>query len=164
MSVKINTEVIELMLVFWQSIAEREKVSEDYIRSVADRDEMKYTYCEGFNEESVRKVLSAISNKELLNNATKEEKKFWNNNMWMTEDLSVVNMMVEPIKKLNLDAVNADKKLIFVPGHLEEKYIDGNTIVVNFFKINVDIFGGTGAVTVNGKDFKDYIVDLVKAN
>ncbi|WP_215492566.1 TDE2712 family protein [Fenollaria sporofastidiosus] len=162
MSVKINTEVIELMLVFWQSIAEREKVSEDYIRSVADRDEMKYTYCEGFNEESVRKVLSAISNKELLNNATKEEKKFWNNNMWMTEDLSVVNMMVEPIKKLNLDAVNADKKLIFVPGHLEEKYIDGNTIVVNFFKINVDIFGGTGAVTVNGKDFKEYILDLVQ--
>ena len=82
--------------------------------------------------------------------------------MWMTEDLGVVNMMVEPIKKLNLDAVNADKKLIFVPGHLEEKYIDGNTIVVNFFKINVDIFGGTGAVTVNGKDFKDYIVDLVQ--
>ena len=84
--------------------------------------------------------------------------------MWMTEDLGVVNMMVEPIKKLNLDGIDADKTLIFVPGHLEEKYIDGDTIVVNFFKISVDIFGGPGAVTVNGKDFKDYIVDLVKAN
>lgn len=82
--------------------------------------------------------------------------------MWMTEDLGVVNMMVEPIKKLNLDGLNANKTLIFVPGHLEEKYIDGDTIVVNFFKINVDIFGGTGAVTVNGKDFRDYIVDLVQ--
>ena len=47
MSVKINTEVIEMMLFFWQSISEREKVSEDYIRSVAERDEMKYTFCEG---------------------------------------------------------------------------------------------------------------------
>lgn len=162
MSVKINTEVIEMMLFFWQSISEREKVSEEYIRSVADREEMKYVYCDGFNEESFRKVLSAISNNELLNNATKEEKKFWNNNMWMTEDLGVVNMMVQPIKKLNLDGVSSNKKLIFVPGHLEEKYIDGDTIVINFFKINVDIFGGTGAVTVNGKDFKEYILDLVK--
>ncbi|UQK58523.1 hypothetical protein [Fenollaria massiliensis] len=162
MSVKINTEVIEMMLFFWQSISEREKVSEDYIRSVAERDEMKYTFCEGFNEESVRKVLSAISNNELLSDASKEEKKFWNNNMWMTEDLGVVNMMVEPIKKLNLDGIDSNKTLIFVPGHLEEKYIDGDTIVVNFFKINVDIFGGTGAVTVNGKDFKDYILDLVQ--
>jgi len=65
-----------------------------------------------FNEESVRKVLSAIQNRELLSGASKEEKRFWNNNMWMMEDLELPKLMAKPIKVLNvnhlIDELNKD--------------------------------------------------------
>lgn len=162
MSIRVNNEVVELMIYFWESVSEREKVSEDYLRSVSQRNEMKLIYNENFNEESVRKVLSAISNRELLNGGTKEEKRFWNNNMWMMEDLSLMKAMIDPIKKLNLDEIKKDLELIFIPGHIDEHYVIGNKLVVNFFKINVDVFGGSGKVTMNGKDFKEYIINLIE--
>ena len=63
---------------------------------------MEYLYREGFDKDSVRRVLSAISNREVLNSESKLERKFWNNNMWMLEDLEFTNMMAQPVKTLNL--------------------------------------------------------------
>ena len=83
--------------------------------------------------------------------------------MWMMEDMGVVDQMVQPIKHLNLDDVETDKKeLIFVPGHIEEHYDLGDKLVVNFFKVSVDIFGGTGAVTMDGEDFREHIIKLLQ--
>ena len=108
------------------------------IRDRANRDEMKLIYNDKFDEEAVRRVLSSITNKELLNGGSPEEKRFWNNNMWMMEDMGVVEAMVDPIKHLNLDDVETDKKeLIFVPGHIEEHYDLGDKLVVNLFKVSV---------------------------
>ena len=163
MSIKINNEVVEMMLYFWQSASEGQKVAESFIIDVANRDEMKLIYNDKFDEEAVRRVLSSITNKELLNGGSPEEKRFWNNNMWMMEDMGVVDQMVQPIKHLNLDDVETDKKeLIFVPGHVDEYYDLGDKLVVNFFKVSVDIFGGTGAVTMDGEDFREHIIKLLQ--
>lgn len=171
MKININTEVVEMMIFFWSSVAEKEKVAEPYIISVAERPEMKLVYDDEFKEEGVRSVLSAISNRELLNGGSKKDKRFWNNNMWMMEDLGVMQAMIDPMKQLNLqedegelstksgfDEVN----VIFVPGTTDFFKVVDNNLVVNFFKIAVDIFGGTGEVTFDGKSLKDAIEEKIK--
>lgn len=164
-TIKINFDTIEMMLYYWQSIAERDKVVESFMIEVANKKEMDYLYNDDFNKDSVRKVLSAISNREILNNSTKVERKFWNNNMWMLEDLDNMNNMVMPVKKLNLDDIKVklsgetkfeELEVIFIPGHNEECYIDGNKLVINFFKIMVD-FMDPSIVKIDGKVLKEYI-------
>lgn len=171
MKININTEVVEMMIFFWSSVAEKEKVAEPYIISVAERPEMKLIYDDEFKEEGVRSVLSAISNRELLNGGSKKDKRFWNNNMWMMEDLGVMQAMIDPMKQLNLqeDEANLSTKsgydevnVIFVPGTTDFFKVVGNNLVVNFFKISVDIFGGTGEVTFDGKTLKEAIEDKIK--
>ncbi|MDO5716990.1 MAG: hypothetical protein Q4Q17_04245 [Tissierellia bacterium] len=170
--ITINTEVVEMMIFYWTSVAEREKVAEPYILSVADRPEMKLIYDEEFDEEAVRRVLSAISNRELLNGGTAKEKRFWNNNMWMMEDLGVMNAMVDPMKKLNLKEELSslttksgleELNIIFVPGTTELCKVVKDNLIINFFKIAVDVFGGTGEVTLNGKPFKESVMEMIQA-
>ena len=48
MKININTEVVEMMIFFWSSVAEKEKVAEPYIISVAERPEMKLIYDDEF--------------------------------------------------------------------------------------------------------------------
>lgn len=171
MKININTEVVEMMIFFWSSVAEKEKVAEPYIISVAERPEMKLIYDDEFKEEGVRSVLSAISNRELLNDGSKRDKRFWNNNMWMMEDLGVMQAMIDPMKQLNLQEDEAnlltksgydEVNVIFVPGTTDFFKVVGNNLVVNFFKIAVDIFGGTGEVTFDGKTLKEAIEDKIK--
>lgn len=164
--INVNFDAIEMMLFYWQSLAERQKVVESFIIKVSELDEMKYLYGDDFNKESVRKVLSAIANRELLNHPTKKESKFWNNNMWMLEDLENMNNMVKPIKTLNLnyfiETLN-DKgtdleeiEVIFIPGHQDEYILDKNKLVINFFRLMVDFMDET-KVNVAGKPFKEYV-------
>ncbi|MDO5018342.1 MAG: hypothetical protein Q4E02_03490 [Lagierella massiliensis] len=167
-SIKTNLDIIESLLYFWQATSEGEKVGESYMASITDMEDMKYIYNDEFKEDNARKVLSAISNKELLSHANKTERRFWNNNMWMMEDLGFTNMMVAPVKQLHsdkfLDAVNKnpnkDKfekiEIVFVPGHFDEYYMDENRLIINFFKIMVDIFDEE-KITIDGKPFDDYI-------
>ncbi len=167
-SIKVNLDVIEAMLYYWQATSEKQKVGEPYIISIAEFKEMEYLYGEGFDKDSVRRVLSAISNREVLNSESKLERKFWNNNMWMLEDLEFTNMMVQPIKVLNLsdmvdklNNINSDTKyeqiqVIFIPGHVDEYYIDGNKLIINFFRIMPSLYE-EGKVTIGDKDFKEYI-------
>ena len=167
-SIKINLEIIESLLFFWQAGSEGEKVGENYIISISEFTEMKYLYDNEFTKESVRKVLSAISNKELLNNANKKEMKYWNNNMWMMEDLEFTNMMIQPVKTLHSDKFleklennpNKDKyeniEIVFLPGHVDEYYIDENKLIINFFRIMVDLFNDNN-ITIAGKTIDEYI-------
>ncbi len=176
-SIKINFDAVEAMLYFWQATSEKEKVGESYILSIGDFEDMKYFYSDNFDKESIRKVLSAISNRELLNGGSKEERKYWNNNMWVMEDLEFTDMMIQPVKKLNLDhmveklnEINGDFKdenieVVFIPGHLDEYIIDGNKLIVNFFRIMPDLYV-EDKVTIAEKDFNEYmeekLIELVK--
>lgn len=170
----VNLNVLEFMNFFWQSIMDREKVSEVYLSELASLPEMKVLYDDEFNEESVRKVLSAISNRERLNTNILKEKQFWNNNMWVTEDGELLKAMIQPIKALNLDNLKdgineksnipfEEIQVIFIPGFKEECYQIGNKLYINFFKIMVDVFYGTGKVTISNLEPEDFIEEKILA-
>lgn len=169
-SIKVNLEEIESMLYFWQSTNEKQKVSEEFLREVANMQGLKYSYDEEFNAESVRKVLSAITNREKLSQNTQKESRFWNNNMWMLEDLSYTDSMIQPLKKLNLESLveklNTLKtkqsyeliEVIFSPLHMVDYIIRDNKLIINFFKV-MPSFEEDGVVKIDGKEIKDYIFE-----
>ncbi len=158
---KKNLEVIEMMLFFWHSTKDKEKVSDLYLNDIANREEMSVLFTDDFNKESIRKVLSAITNREVLSTRTKSEGLFWNNNMWMTEDLSLTQAMIDPIKALNFDDVDSDVEVIFIPGHSETCYVKGNKLYINFFKVMVDVFTGSMEVTIDKMSPRDFILKKV---
>lgn len=165
-NIKLNLEEIEAMLYFWHATSEREKVAESYLAEVASMPGLTAAYEDEFNAESVRKVLSAITNRELLSQKTKKEARFWTNNMWMMEDLGFTDMMVAPLKKLNLDSLvgelagapGSDRynevEVVFSPLHLDEYLIAGNKLIINFFKVSP---ADEDAATIGGKDIEEYI-------
>lgn len=90
--------------------------------------------------------------------------------MWMLEDLGNMNNMIKPIKTLNLDYIKekyiGDTKfdeieVIFIPGNEEEYYIDGNKLVINFFRLMVDFMDET-KVNISGKPLNEYIEDKIQ--
>lgn len=165
--IKVNLDVIEAMLYFWQAINDRENVSEMFFYDVANMPGLTYAYDEEFSSESVRKVLSAIKNRELLSSGSKKEKRFWNNNMWMMEDLEYTNLMIKPLKKLNLestmDSLNSkientkfeELEVIFSPLHLEEYVINENKLIINFFRVKPSDFDDN--TYIGEKELVDYI-------
>lgn len=159
---KINYEMIEMMSFFWEQVASKEKIQDSYLIEMAEKPHMKVVYTEEFTSESFRKVLSAISNKELLSAPTKAESRFWNLNMWILEDLDNLRAMLDKVKKLNLDDLKNERNLIFIPGHLEECYEKGEDLYINFYKIFVDPNDPTKA-TVAGVPFEEYVRSKIGA-
>lgn len=145
--VKINLEAIEAMLYFWQAVNDRESISEMFIYDIAAMPGLSLTYEDEFNEESVRRALSAIKNREIFSRSSKKEGRFYSNNLWMMEDLSYTTLMVTPLKKLNLEFLteelnskypnseHEELEVIFSPLHLEDYLIKDNKVIINFFKV-----------------------------
>ncbi len=145
--VKVNLEAVEAMLYFWQAVNDRENISEMFIYDIAAMPGLALAYEEEFNEESVRRALSAIKNREIFSRSSKKEGRFYSNNLWMMEDLSYTNSMVAPVKKLNLEFLAAELnsshpdskydelEVIFAPLHVDEYLIKDNKLVINFFKV-----------------------------
>ena len=161
--VKINTEVLELFIYFWESTNDKEKVGEAFLVDLANRKEMSVLFNDEFDGESVRKVLSSITNREILSDKTKAEGRFWNNNMWMLEDLNLTRDMLAPVKQLNGDQfsslVSGDLVIYFIPGHVDTYYKRDGELYVNFFKLMFDF--GTEEVVIEGKTLVEYIKDLI---
>lgn len=86
--------------------------------------------------------------------------------MWMLEDLDNMRKMVATVKTLNLDylkdKIKKDITLVFVPGTTEETIIDGDKLLINFFKISINPFE-EGSVKFAGEDFKKYIEEKILA-
>ncbi len=164
MNVKINTEVLELFIYYWQATADREKVSDIFLSELASRKELKVLFNDEFTSDSIRKVLSSITNREILSVKTKTEGRFWNNNMWVLEDLGITMGMMTPIKQLNGEQFESlvEKDLIinFIPGHLETFYWADTQLFINFFKLATDF--ETGDVKIEGKSLEEYIKELLK--
>ena len=167
-TLRTNLNALEYMIFFWQSVLDREKVGEQYLNEVAALPEMKILYNDEFDAESVRKSLSAITNREVLSDARITERQFWNNNMWIVEDREMFGLMIAPIKSLNLDSLKdklnqsadidcSDIEIIFIPALKQECFFDGNKLYINFFKVMVDVIMGTGDVTIAGLPVEDYI-------
>lgn len=168
-NIKVSFDVIEMMSFFWESIRAKEKVVDSYMIEVANKEDMKPFYNDDFSPESVRKVLSALVNREILNGSTKAEARFWSENMRMTEDLTLMRETLQPIKQLNLDNLKAEFTgetkfseviVAFGIGHFDTYYVDKNKITINFFKIIPDFV--TGEMKIEGEDFKSYIENRVR--
>lgn len=163
MPVTVNLKVMESMSYFWEATKDREKVGEQYINSVAMMPEMKPLYGSDFTEESVRKLLSGISNREMFP-WNQKEGRFWNNNMWMLEDMELGRRMLGPVKTLNLDALNVklgnrDLEVVIIPGHVDSFYNEPGRITLNFFKIQVDL--ETGSLNFEGMPLVAYLETLI---
>ncbi|MBB6445572.1 TDE2712 family protein [Bacillus benzoevorans] len=171
--IKLNLEEIESMLYFWQASNDKEKVAESFLHEVAAMKGITASYDDEFNAESVRKVLSAITNREILSQKTQKEARFWNNNMWMMEDLSYTDTMVKPLKLLNIDDMAEDVKnaegssryeeleVRFSPLHMDEYIIKGNRLIINFFRVMPSAEDGESA-TIGGKQIKEFIKEKLE--
>lgn len=167
--VKVNAKALESMLFIWASIKDREKVHELFLGDLAKSPEMKGAMGEEFDERSVQKVLSAISNRERLNNPTKKESRFWNYNMWMLEDPDMTQVMLKPVKTLNVNEVKdlapADfpydsVEVIFYPGHFDQMSQVGNQLFINFFALKADMFDES-KVTIDDVEIKEYVINQI---
>ncbi len=160
--VKINYEVVEMMVFFWEQVADRAKVQDAYFVEMAEKPELAVIYSDEFTKDSFRKVLSAINNRELMSAPTKAESRFWNVNMWILEDLENMRNMISKVKKLNLDDVKTaeDVSLYFIPAHLEPCYTEGNKLYVNFYKIMVDYMDPEKA-KIDGVEFEEYVREKI---
>lgn len=164
-TIKINFEVIELMDFYWQTAARKEKLSDSYLLDVAKRPEMAAIYEEDFDENSVRKVLSAVINYEPVNEATKKELEFYNFNKFFADDPGNVELTLPTVKTLNVsefieefsnDSRYKEIQINFVPAYDMVDKIDGNTLTVNFFKLGID-FSDFETVLVENQLLKDYL-------
>lgn len=167
--IKVKLDAVEGMLYYWQATRDREKVGEGYLNNMAAIEEMKYFYDKDFDGESVRRALSAISNREIFHSDSKKERVYWNNNMWMLEDLEYTNLMIAPLKTLNLDALVDDLKsskheeleVVFVPTHSDEYIIRDNKLIINFFRVKPDLYD-ENKVSIGDKPLKDYIKEKLQ--
>lgn len=170
-TIQIKLDVIESLLYFWHATNSREKVGEKYLYTIVDREELKVLYKDGFSADSARKVLSALSNREILSHASKEERKFWNNNMWMMEDLEYTNQMVKPIKTLNLDDTITELQnpgfqyetveIYFIPGLFDTYALAGNRLYINFFKILPPKNPGEEA-QIDAQNLRDFVTSKLQ--
>lgn len=171
--VVINMKALESMLFIWASLKDKEKLADEFYINLAESLEMAAAYDQDFDPNAFRRVLSAISNRELLSDASKKEKRFWNNNMWMMEDLGVTEMMLEPVKTMNLDARLAElpanlpyeqMEVIFYPGTTEVATLQKDKLFINFFKITVNLFDPDAQPTIGELPVADFVLaELAKA-
>jgi hypothetical protein len=140
-------QAVENMLFFWNMIGEREKVSEIYILTVAELEQYRGIYDTEFDNISVRKVMSALSNREVFRGDNRKESRFWVDNLWMLEDVKYTMDIVGPIKRLHLDdlvqKINKSVKnesvyetlnVVVVPFYNQPSLVRNNTLYINFFK------------------------------
>lgn len=170
-TIKKNLDAIEAMNFFWQAASEKENVAEQFFNDVGEMPAMTCIYDEEFNAESVRRTLSAIKNREPLT-GNKKEKRFWNYNMWIMEDMEYKDAMIKPVKQLNLDCLvqnlqnceGADKfeevEVIFSPMHVDEYVIKDNRLLINFFMVKPSLIDDS--VTIQDKEINQYIEEKLK--
>lgn len=144
--IEVNLEAIEALYFFWVAARNKENVAEKFFHDIGQMSAVQSMYDDDFSEESVRRTLSAIKNREPFS-GNKKERKFWNLNMWMMEDFDYTDSLIRPVKKLNLDglvselesAPNAqgyeEIEVIFSPMPLEDSLVKGNKLLVNFFRV-----------------------------
>lgn len=163
-------QAVENMLFFWNMIGEREKVSEIYILTVAETEQYRGIYDTEFDNISVRKVMSALSNREVFRGDNRKESRFWVDNLWMLEDLKYTMDIVAPIKRLHLDdlvpkinenvegeSIYETLNVVFVPFYNQPSLVRNNTLYINFFKALPER-GEKQDLLLDGLPIKEYIL------
>lgn len=172
LTLRTNLEAIEAMLYYWEATKDKEKVNERFLNDLAALPALTMTYDHEWNAEAVRKILSGITNHEPIRPANRKEGRFFNNNLWMLEDLTVTREMAQPIKVLNLSElasklseefpeVERTVTVYFAPLHLEEVYVrpDRDAVILNFFRLQPDFMGG---VNFSDQPLPDYLAGKLR--
>ena len=167
MKIKIDLRVFEAMIYFWKATLEKEKVGERYINDITNMDDMKPLYDEDFNKESVRRILSAISNREMFRPANKKEGSFWNYNMWIMEDPEVMNMIIETVKAIKVKSIEekihgrkeSSFEITFIPGHGQPFYFLDGKLFVNVFMFRYDF--NNDVINYIDKPIEDFITETI---
>lgn len=137
-NIKTNLNGLEIMLFFWNSVMAKEKVNESFLNDLCSMKEFSYIYNEDFNSESLRKVLSALNNKEPFS-GNKAERKYYSNNLMIMEYIDEVQPTIDAIKKLNLNKLGEefkeDTEIIIVPGTSGNVQRHDNKLLVDFFSL-----------------------------
>ncbi len=157
MGITVNLKVMESMIYFWEAVKGREKIGEQYFVSVAEMPEMKPLYEAAFTEESVRKLLSGISNREMFP-WNQKEGRFWNNNMWVLEEYAFMQSIISKVKVMNLDCLEdkvEDLEVAIIPGHVDASYKTEGKLTLNFFKLRLS--EDESELTFEGVPLKAYI-------
>ncbi|HOH89444.1 MAG TPA: hypothetical protein PL138_04665 [Bacillota bacterium] len=135
-NIKINLNGLEIMVFFWNSLMSREKVSESFLNDLCSMQEFSYIYNEDFNNESLRRVLSALNNKEPFS-GNKPERKYYSNSLMIMEYIDEVQPAINAIKKLNLNSIaekaKEDVEVVVVPGLSKGIEKTDNKLIVDFF-------------------------------
>lgn len=170
--IKVNLDAIEAMLYFWMATKDKENISEMFIYDIVAMPGLALIYDDEFSEESVRRALSAIKNREIFSSNNRKEGRFYNNNLWMMEDLGYTNLMVTPLKVLNLeylieilnpkyiDSKYEELEVIFSPMHLDEYVIKDNKLIINFFRVKPSDFDDS--TYIGEKELKVYLEEKLK--
>lgn len=160
-SIKTNLNGLEVMLFFWSSIKSKEKVNESFLNDLCSMREFSYIYNVDFNNESLRRVLSALNNKEPFS-GNKVERKFYSNNLMTLEYIDDVQPTIDAIKKLNLDKLaeeaKEDVEIIIIPcisGSVEKH---DNILLVDFFKVK----NTENGLTISGENLEDVLKTNLK--
>lgn len=137
-NIKTNLNGLEIMLFFWNSVMAKEKVNESFLNDLCSMKEFSYIYNEDFNSESLRRVLSALNNKEPFS-GNKAERKYYSNNLMIMEYIDEVQPTIDAIKKLNLnklgEEIKEDTEIIIVPGTSGNVQRHDNKLLVDFFSL-----------------------------
>ncbi len=135
-NIKINLNGLEIMVFFWNSLMSREKVSESFLNDLCSMQEFSYIYNEDFNSESLRRVLSALNNKEPFS-GNKAERKYYSNSLMIMEYIDEVQPTINAIKKLNLNSIaekaKEDVEVVVIPGLSKGIEKADNKLIVDFF-------------------------------
>ena len=135
-NIKINLNGLEIMVFFWNSLMSREKVSESFLNDLCSMQEFSYIYNEDFNNESLRRVLSALNNKEPFS-GNKPERKYYSNSLMIMEYIDEVQPTINAIKKLNLNSIaekaKEDVEVVVIPGLSKGIEKTDNKLIVDFF-------------------------------
>lgn len=166
-NINLNLEAIEALHFFWIAASEKDQVDEKFFHDLGEMAACQLMYDDEFTAESIRRALSAIKNREPFS-GNKKERKFWNLNMWAMEDLELTAMMINPIKKLNLnhlieklqDSKYETLEVYFSPLHDEEYKIIDNKLLVNFFRIQTSFMDDS--VMINNMPIEDYLESKLK--
>lgn len=171
--IKLDLQAVENMLFFWTMMAERTKVSEVFILSVAEMAQFRGIYTSDFDNISVRQVMSALSNREVFRSNNKKECRFWVDNLWMVEDLTYTMEVVAPIKQLNVDdlvvplneqtnpSTIEELSVVVVPFYNLDAVYGRDKLYVNFFRALPEK-GQEKVLRIGGKPLKEFIFDGLK--
>ena len=148
---KMNLEALEAMDFFWAALKDRERISDLFIQEVTAMQGYELSYDEEFTSESVRRVLSALANREPFKASNKKEGRrvsndLYSNHLLMMDDLGIEKAMLQPVKQLNVEHLrqqiltgvsHEEIQIHVVPLHLDTHKVVKNHLLINFFKIQL---------------------------